>query len=163
MTEERYKRCIDFVTATKRRRAVFAAVYKVLPVVVFAAYPVLLITLFLNKDSRLLACILVPLFMFVTLTIARYFINAQRPYEKFDISPVFPKSTVGKSFPSRHTASAAVIAFTILYVSPPFGAAFVAIALLIAASRVIGGVHFPKDVIAGILYAALCAVALIFI
>ena len=88
---------------------------------------------------------------------ARYLLNFPRPYEKYDITPIFPKNTVGKSFPSRHTASAAVIAGAFLYVSLPLGAVFLVIALLIAASRVVGGVHFTRDVAAGVLYALLCS------
>lgn len=160
MTKELYERAMSAVTKTPARKAAFGAVYKGLPAVMFAAYPLLLVYLFITRDARLIKVVLVPLFMFLTLSAARYFINAPRPYEVYDITPIYAKDTKGKSFPSRHTASAAVIAMAFLSVSPLLGAPFLLAALLIAASRVLGGVHFPKDVIAGVLYAVACGAAL---
>ena len=157
MYKQRFEKTKAWVTANKHRLAAFTFIYKYLPAVVFAAYPLMLAYLFFTKDSRLLKCVAVPLFMFATLSAARYLLNFPRPYEKYDITPIFPKNTVGKSFPSRHTASAAVIAGAFLYVSLPIGAVFLVIALLIAASRVVGGVHFTRDVAAGVLYALLCS------
>lgn len=162
MTEERYKKCSAWVTRSKLSKTIFTIIYRLLPAVVFISYAALLLLLFIKRSDRLLPCVIVPLFMFVTLSAARYFINAPRPYEKYDITPVIKKDTKGKSFPSRHTASAAVIALTILSVSVPAGIIFCVISLLIAASRVIGGVHFIRDVAVGLLYAAVCASALMF-
>ena len=158
--KESFEKRKDRITSNKSRLTAFAFIYKYLPTVVFAAYPILLIYLFARHDERLIRCIAVPLFMFITLSEARYLINKERPYEKYDITPIFPKDTKGKSFPSRHTASAAVIAVTFFYISLPLGVTFLIISALIAASRVIGGVHFPRDVIAGIVYALLCGVLL---
>ncbi len=155
MTEEKYRRCIGFVGSSKIRRTAFAIVYKYLPIVFFAAYPVVLIYLLINGSDRLIFSIVIPAVMFITLSAARYFINAPRPYEVYGITPIFAKDTKGKSFPSRHTACAVMIAMTILSVSLPIGFVFCAAAILIAASRVVGGVHFPRDVIAGTLYAVL--------
>lgn len=158
--KESFEKRRDWLTSQKSRITVFEFIYKHLPKFVFAAYPILLIYLFIRRDERLIRCIAVPLFMFITLSAARYLINKERPYEKYDITPIFPKDTKGKSFPSRHTASAAVIAVTFLYISLPLGIIFLIISALIAASRVIGGVHFPRDVIAGVVYALLCGILL---
>ena len=59
------------------------------------------------------------------------------------------KSTKGKSCPSRHTACAVIIALACMYISLPFGIVMMIIALLIAASRPVMGVHFPLDVVFG--------------
>ncbi|MFE2164338.1 phosphatase PAP2 family protein [Streptomyces sp. NPDC059447] len=65
------------------------------------------------------------------------------------------------SFPSNHAAIAAAAAVALLYVSRPLGAVAVGAAVLMAASRVWVGVHYPHDVLAGLavgaLVAALCA------
>ena len=74
-----------------------------------------------------------------------------------------PKNTKGKSFPSRHTASAAVIAMTLLYVNIPVGIVFLAIALLIGISRICARVHFPRDVAAGYLYSVIMSVLFFYI
>lgn len=51
--------------------------------------------------------------------------------------------------PSRHTACAFIIAMTFMYVSIPLGIAYLIISALIMISRVLAGVHFISDVIAG--------------
>jgi undecaprenyl-diphosphatase len=53
------------------------------------------------------------------------------------------------SFPSGHTLHA--VAFTVVAVSsyPPLGWVLVPFALLVAASRVVLGLHYPTDVLAG--------------
>lgn len=51
--------------------------------------------------------------------------------------------------PSRHVFSAFIIGMAYLYVSIPMGIVIMMIGVLLATVRVIAGVHFPKDVIAG--------------
>jgi undecaprenyl-diphosphatase len=55
------------------------------------------------------------------------------------------------SFPSDHAAAAFAIAFAVYAVSRPAGAAFLAAATAIALSRVALGLHYPSDVLAGVL------------
>ena len=76
-------------------------------------------------------------------------INAPRPYEKFDMPPVIEKDTKGKSFPSRHVFSVFIIAFTIFVSHTGAGIMIALIGVAIAIIRVVGGVHEPRDVIAG--------------
>ena len=157
-SEEQYNKIKLFITAKKILVYGLTFVYKILPIFVFIAYPTLLTYLVINRDDRLLECITVPLGVFITVTLIRKFINCKRPYEKLDIEPIMHKSTKGKSFPSRHTASAAVIAMTVFYVNVPLGIVFLAAALLIGLSRIIAGVHFPRDVIAGYLYSVVMSI-----
>lgn len=161
--EEQYSKIKSFITAKKSRLYILKFIYKILPIFVFIAYPTLLVYLIVTHDNRLLECITVPLGVFVTVTLIRKFINFNRPYEKLDIEPLIHKSTKGKSFPSRHTASAAVIAMTIFYINIPLGAVFLAVALLIGLSRICAGVHFPKDVAAGYLYSVILSVLFFYI
>lgn len=58
--------------------------------------------------------IIAPLVGFIAVSVFRYIVNRPRPYEKFDMPPVIPKDTHGRSFPSRHVFSAFIIAFTVL-------------------------------------------------
>ena len=163
MYKERFERTKSYITASPVRSALFTFVYKYLPAAVFVSYPALLGFLLFTKDTRLIACVAVPLFMFVTLSAARHLLDLPRPYEKYDITPIIAKDKTGHSFPSRHTASAAAVAAAFWYVSLPFGIAMMAAAVLIGASRVIGGVHFFRDVAAGFLYALLCGAVYFFI
>ena len=59
------------------------------------------------------------------------------------------KDTAGRSFPSRHVFSIFVIGSTIWCVCHVFGAGVMAAGVVLAVIRVVTGVHFPKDVIAG--------------
>ena len=76
--------------------------------------------------------------------------------------PVIPKSTKGKSFPSRHVFCVAIIGVTALYALPKLpviGIIILVIAVLMAVLRVCSGVHFPRDVIAGFLCGVLMGAA----
>ena len=122
---------------------------KWLPKAVSCVYPLVLGWLLLHRDAKILRVVFVPAAAFGTVTIMRKLWNFPRPYE-MGINPLIPREKNGQSFPSRHTASAAVIAAACLYISLPLGAGMLAAALLIALVRVLAGIHFPKDVIAGL-------------
>ena len=62
---------------------------------------------------------------------------------------LFAAPSTDPSFPSDHAAAASAIAVAILAFSRPMGAAFVAAATLIALSRVVVGLHYPSDILAG--------------
>lgn len=126
----------------------------------YLAYPLLLVYLFFQKDEKFFQAFCVPAVSFVLLSLVRKKINRQRPYEKFNLPPVIKKETKGNSFPSRHVFSATMIAMTFLLLSPwqLLGVVFLALSLLLAVVRVVSGVHFISDVIAGMLVAILIGV-----
>lgn len=72
------------------------------------------------------------------------------------LPPLIPKDTRGNSFPSRHVFSVFVIDMAFWWVCPPLGGVFLAVGVLIALIRVIGGVHFPRDVLSGAVLGAAC-------
>jgi undecaprenyl-diphosphatase len=53
------------------------------------------------------------------------------------------------SFPSGHTLHAVMGALVVAHLMPALTVPFAVIALLVAASRVVLGVHYPSDVAAG--------------
>lgn len=128
--------------------------------IMYAAYPVFILYLFLQKDTNLFRGIAVPGISFVLLSVFRAKYNRPRPYEKFDTPPVIKKDTKGNSFPSRHVFSATMIAMTFLLISPWtwLGGIFLLVSMLLAVVRVVSGVHYISDVIAGILVAVVSAV-----
>ena len=117
----------------------------------YVLYPLLLVYLFWTKDEGLMQVFLVPAISFVILSLGRYVINRKRPYEKFEVPPVIPKDTKGKSFPSRHVFSASVIAMTFLIMSPWMwlGGVLLGVTVVEAVVRVMSGVHYISDVVAG--------------
>lgn len=126
----------------------------------YLAYPILLMYLFFTKDTMWTRALFVPAVSFVLLSFVRKGINRKRPYEKFELPPVIPKKTKGNSFPSRHVFSSAIIAMTFLMVSPWswLGVIFLGLTVILAAVRVLSGVHYISDVLAGLLVAVICAV-----
>ncbi|MDO4503092.1 MAG: phosphatase PAP2 family protein [Coriobacteriia bacterium] len=123
----------------------------------YAAYPLLLVLVALSGDWVLFARVaLGPGLGFALLTLVRKTVNKPRPYEALDIEPLIHKSTVGKSFPSRHAYSIFAIAGAWLLFCPPVGAALLVAGLFMAVVRVLGGVHYPVDVLAGTLCGLIC-------
>ena len=131
--------------------------------IMYLAYPILLILLGIRGDYRILLwTIFVPGAAFAVLTAVRAKINRPRPYETWDIDPLIHKDTKGNSMPSRHVFSSAVISMAWLRILPPVGAALLVISAAAALIRVIGGVHYPSDVMIGFL-AGTAAGALLFL
>src|SRR5579871_2627590 len=65
------------------------------------------------------------------------------------------------SFPSGHAAAAMAVAIVYAAAFPSFGAILIPAALLVGASRVFLGVHYPSDVLMGQLIAVLTALPIV--
>lgn len=148
MTAEQYAR-LSAPFRGERREKALKLVNKTLTGLCYAAYPALLLGLLLTRDGRLLRAVLVPGVSFVLLSLIRRGINAPRPYEVLPIAPIIHKDTRGKSMPSRHVFSMFVIAMTFLWICPVLGVVLLCFGAVLAGVRVVGGVHFPRDVMVG--------------
>lgn len=139
---------------------------RILTYLTFVSYPVMLIYLLIAHQLRnALIFLLVPAVGFIIVTIIRDRINEQRPYEVYEYPSVIEKSTHGHSFPSRHAFSIFMIAVTFLFENLALGICFMALGVILAVIRVISGVHFAHDVVAGALSAVIygcIAYALVF-
>jgi phosphatidylglycerophosphatase B len=145
-----YRKCEAFFKEKQIRFDILKFLYKVLPVLEAAVYCGLIIYSFVKEDYLMLTkCIVVPATAFVVVSIFRKLIDSSRPYTKYDITPLINKDKIGESFPSRHTLSAFLITMTGFYVYFPVGIVLAVMSLIIAITRVVSGVHFTKDVIAG--------------
>ena len=115
------------------------------------AYLTLLGTNFVGEGigKDLSVYILVPAFGFVLLTLVRKWINQPRPYETWEIVPLLDKDSSGNSMPSRHVFSATIISMACLHANLPVGLVLLVLSALLGFVRVLGGVHYPKDVLVG--------------
>lgn len=154
MNKDFYRKLHDFVLEHGWLHKLVTGGVKILPGIVYAAYPLLIVYFGVWRREDLLRGILVPAMGFLLVTVLRAWINAPRPYEAMGIPSITPKNTKGKSFPSRHAACGSVIAVTALFTAPALGWVLLIVSLLIALSRVMAGVHYVKDVLAGWLLGA---------
>ena len=125
----------------------------------YVLYPLLLLGLFCAESDSLIKTLMIPSAGFLLVSGLRLLVNRPRPYERFGLSPVIQKDTKGRSFPSRHVFSAAIIAAAFFVQQEPWligtGAALFVCALVLGALRVIAGVHYVSDVAAALVCAGI--------
>jgi membrane-associated phospholipid phosphatase len=83
-----------------------------------------------------------------------------RPYEAHQISHPWTSKT-DPSFPSDHASASLAIAFAVLMFDPIAGAVFLVAAVLIAIGRILIGAHYPGDVLASLVVAAVSALIVV--
>lgn len=91
----------------------------------------------------------IPASGFVILSFLRKKINAPRPYEVWEIVPLLDRDSPGQSMPSRHVFSATIISMACLHASLTMGMICLTLSAFLGLVRVLGGVHYPKDVVVG--------------
>ena len=90
----------------------------------------------------------------LAITLMRRYLGFKRPYEVFSFESLGiepPSTKMGKSFPSRHSFSAFLIGTLMIELMLPLGVVILVFALLMSVARVLLGLHFLRDVIAGAL------------
>ena len=114
-------------------------------------YLTLLATTYLQEGlgKQVLIYVFIPASGFVILSFLRKKINAPRPYEEWTIKPLLDRDSPGQSMPSRHVFSAIIISMACLHASLSVGVILLVFSALLGLVRVLGGVHFPKDVVVG--------------
>jgi len=119
----------------------------VMPIV----YLTLLTTIYFREGfgKQVLMYVFIPASGFVILSFLRKKINAPRPYEEWDIKPLLDRDSPGQSMPSRHVFSATIISTSCLHASLTMGMICLTLSAFLGLVRVLGGVHFPKDVVVG--------------
>ncbi len=91
----------------------------------------------------------------------KYLFNRARPFiSDTEIAPLI-KTPSSSSFPSGHSATAAAGAITLSAIYPSFAPALLLSGVLVALSRIYLGVHYPFDVLAGLLIGTATAVAIL--
>ena len=125
--------------------------------VIAVAYIAALAWLAVSGDARFLKALIVPAATFALVTAIRSTLDKPRPYALHDIDPILVKERKGKSFPSRHVSSAVVIACTLLWLDAAWGIPALVACAVVAFTRIVGGVHFPRDVVAAIALSLACS------
>jgi membrane-associated phospholipid phosphatase len=118
-------------------------------------YLTLLATIYLQQGlgKQVGIYLFIPASGFVILSFLRKKINAPRPYEEWSIRPLLDRDSPGQSMPSRHVFSATIISMACLHASLTMGMICLTLSAFLGLVRVLGGVHYPKDVVVGYMYA----------
>ena len=116
---------------------------------IYAYIWLLLMTFYDNGFIELLRIILVTGAPFLVVSVLRELIGAPRPYDIYPFFEKKPKNKKGRSFPSRHVFSIVLIGFIFTTLSLWIGIGIIASALVLAVLRVMLGIHFIRDVVAG--------------
>jgi len=120
-------------------------------VVVPIVYLTLLTTIYFREGfgKQVLMYVFIPASGFVILSFLRKKINAPRPYEVWEIVPLLDRDSPGQSMPSRHVFSATIISMACFHASLSVGVILLVLSAFLGLVRVLGGVHYPKDVVVG--------------
>ncbi|VTY16473.1 phosphatase PAP2 family protein [uncultured Streptococcus sp.] len=150
-----YQEWYDHVAGNIETKPFFLTLLRIfnrfMTVVMPIVYLTLLATTYLQEGlgEQALIYVFVPASGFVILSLFRKKINAPRPYEEWGIKPLLDRDSPGQSMPSRHVFSATIISMACLHASLSVGVILLVLSALLGLVRVLGGVHFPKDVVVG--------------
>ncbi|WP_369750789.1 phosphatase PAP2 family protein [Methanocaldococcus sp. FS406-22] len=123
------------------------------------AYPLIAITsiIILIKNRKFGIKLISALCLaFIIAFSLKYLVNEPRPYLVLDNVHLLCNEGNEPSFPSGHTTLAFTLATSLLFYSKKLGILFLIWAILVAYSRIYVGVHYPFDVLAGVVIGILC-------
>ena len=150
-----YQEWYNHIAGKIENRSIFLSLLRTfnrfMTVVMPIVYLTLLATTYFQEGfgKQILIYVFIPATGFVILSLLRKKINAPRPYEEWTIKPLLDRDSPGQSMPSRHVFSATIISMACLHASLSVGVILLVLSALLGLARVLGGVHFPKDVVIG--------------
>ena len=150
-----YQEWYDHIAGKIENKPIFLRLLRTfnrfMTVVMPIVYLTLLTTIYFREGfgKQVLIYVFIPASGFVILSLLRKKINAPRPYEEWDIKPLLDRDSPGQSMPSRHVFSASIISMACLHASLSVGIILLVLSVLLGLVRVLGGVHYPKDVLVG--------------
>ena len=150
-----YQEWYDHIAGKIENRTIFLrllrAFNRFMTIVMPMIYLTLLATTYLQQGlgKQVGIYLFIPASGFVILSFLRKKINTPRPYEEWDIKPLLDRDSPGQSMPSRHVFSATIISMACLHASLTMGMICLTLSAFLGLVRVLGGVHFPKDVVVG--------------
>ncbi len=130
---------------------IFLAKYLIFIIIIFYVFYFLRL---IYKDKKVkiqefFILFLTVIFAFIFTEIFKIFIQSERPFSYFQINTLLEHSSIFTSFPSGHTTLSFALAFSIFAYKRSIGLIFLGAAFLVGLGRILVGVHYPVDIVAG--------------
>ena len=126
---------------------VFIVIAAILPIIIRRDFFYSLLTMGTVATSWVLVYIIKNIFMI------------PRPFITLNLTPLFLES--GFSFPSSHATIISALSVVIWKINRKAGVIFFVFAVLVAISRMVIGVHYPIDVIAGLCFGVIIGLCIL--
>lgn len=110
-----------------------------------------------DKKALLLVCLSLPIIIII-IKLIHIFYYEPRPYVSFDITPLVEHKE-DASFPSRHISIMAAVSFAFMYFKSKYTPLLLFFTLWVGFARIYVGVHYPLDIIGGIVVGIISLVA----
>ena len=101
-----------------------------------------------EKKAMILAFLAIPIAVLLIKGIHLFFIEP-RPFVNLHFSPLLD-TDADASFPSRHTSVMALVAFSFVHFKSKWASLFLLLMIWVGISRIYVGVHYPLDILGGI-------------
>ncbi len=159
MSDNFYLKLNRYMLSHKKLSKTLVILCKAITLAFYIFYPLFLALCFYIFGMSAIKLALIPFISLIIVSVIRALINSKRPYEQLPITPLYNKKTAGKSFPSRHTFAVFIITFSLYFFCSPISFSFLLfLSVALAILRVLLGVHYISDVLAGFLFAVFFAV-----
>ncbi len=119
------------------------------------------ILIFLGKGKLKIAgfeCLTTLATSHILVQILKRTVTRPRPFSILSNINTFDMELYDYSFPSGHTTAAFSIGVTLTLIFPSLGVVFIFFSMLVGLSRVYLGVHYPSDVLVGIVIAIMFSI-----
>lgn len=94
----------------------------------------------------------------IIVSLVRILVHRSRPFILAEVTQLLNHNPLEGSFPSGHTTVMFAMAFTLVFSHPRWGIPYLLLSTISSFSRVIVGVHFPFDILAGVFIGGISAV-----
>lgn len=125
-----------------------------------AIWIIISLLLMLKKEYRMVGLLCILSLLITTIAgegIIKHLVQRPRPFVQFPEIQLLIKEPMSSSFPSGHTASSFAFAFMLAGKLKKAAVPTFIVAIAVAFSRLYLMVHYPTDIIAGILLGFICA------
>lgn len=118
--------------------------------VFFIIYFLAVLYLLIFDYNKLIRVLLVPAFTVLLNIFLRKVFKAKRPFDELNINKMIEHKS-NYSFPSNHCVCSMIISVSIIYINIKLGFIMIILTIFTALSRIMTGLHYPSDVVAGLI------------